>query len=112
MVSSDRYLGGLGFHFFEHGFVIRHEYSRKGLGFWLIFTDFRLKLRVVVNERVHENRSSYFVRSLHRRAPSEWRAGLQYRRNGKEMGNPTPVDLQKKVGRTGVAIRPGVVPSD
>jgi hypothetical protein len=60
----------LGFHFIKHCFLERHEYLRQRLRLRLILTDFSLKLRVVVNERLHKNCSSHFVRRLHRRAPS------------------------------------------
>src|SRR6266481_4758074 len=60
---------GLGFHFVKHCFVIRHEYLSEGFRLGLVLADFRLELRMMVNERLDQNCRGNFIRSLHRRAP-------------------------------------------
>jgi len=56
----------LGFHFVEHCFIERYEYLSEGFRLGLVLTDFRLELRMMVNERLNQNCGSYFIRSLHR----------------------------------------------
>jgi len=66
---ATRHEARLGFHFVKHRFVIRHEYLSEGFRLGLVLTDFRLELRMMINERLDQNRGSYFIRSLHRGAP-------------------------------------------
>jgi hypothetical protein len=59
-----------GFHFSKYCFVERHEYLSERFRLWLVLTNIRLELWVMVNERLDQNSGSYCIsRRLHRRAP-------------------------------------------